>query len=33
MEKEIAKQGEVLLYSDDNGKEFVNVIFKDETFG
>lgn len=32
MEKEIAKQGEVLLYSDDSGKEFVNVIFKDETF-
>ncbi|MBQ7296211.1 MAG: virulence RhuM family protein [Clostridia bacterium] len=26
------KQGEVLLYSNDNSKEFVNVIFKDETF-
>ena len=32
MENEIIKQGEVLLYSNDNSKEYVNVIFKDETF-
>ena len=32
MEKEIARQGEVLLYSDDSGKEFVNVVFMDENF-
>lgn len=24
--------GEILLYSDENGKEFVNVLFQDETF-
>ena len=32
MGNEIAKQGEILLYSDDRGKEFINVVFKDETF-
>ena len=32
MNNEVANRGEILLYSDENGKEFVNVIFKDETF-
>ena len=32
MENEIASRGEILLYGDDNGKEFINVVFKDETF-
>ena len=32
MGNEIAKQGEILLYSDDRGKEFINVVFMDETF-
>lgn len=32
MNNDIANRGEILLYSDENGKEFVNVIFKDETF-
>lgn len=32
MRNEIAKQGEILLYSDDKGKEFINVVFMDETF-
>lgn len=32
MDNEMIKQGEVLLYSNDNSKEYVNVIFKDETF-
>ena len=32
MENEIASRGEVLLYSDESGKEYVSVIFKDETF-
>ena len=32
MENEIAKQGEILLYSDDKGKELINVVFMDETF-
>lgn len=32
MENEIASRGEILLYSDDTGKEFVSVVFKDETF-
>ena len=32
MRNEIAGRGEVLLYSDENGKEFVNVVFMDETF-
>jgi len=31
-ENELAKQGEILLYSDENGKEFINVVFQDETF-
>ena len=31
MDNEMIKQGEVLLYS-NNSKEYVNVIFKDETF-
>ena len=26
------KSGEILLYSDGSGKEFVNVLFRDETF-
>ena len=32
MDKDLLKSGEVLLYSDDNNKEYVSVIFKDETF-
>ena len=32
MENEIMNRGEILLYSDGSGKEFVNVVFKDETF-
>lgn len=32
MENETANRGEILLYGDDNGKEFINVVFKDETF-
>ncbi len=32
MDNELIKQGEVLLYGDDKSKEYVNVIFKDETF-
>ncbi len=32
MGNEIAGQGEILLYSDDSGKEFINVVFKEETF-
>ncbi len=32
MDTEITKQGEILLYGDDKSKEFINVIFKDETF-
>jgi len=32
MGNEIAGRGEVLLYSDESGKEYVSVIFKDETF-
>ncbi len=32
MGNEIANQGEILLYSDESGKEFINVVFKDETF-
>ena len=32
MDKEIVKQGEVLFYSDDKCKEYIKVIFKDETF-
>ena len=32
MGNEIAGCGEVLLYSDESGKEYVSVVFKDETF-
>ena len=32
MGNDLANRGEILLYSDDNGKEFVNVVFEDETF-
>lgn len=32
MRNEIAGRGEVLLYSDESGKEYVSVVFKDETF-
>lgn len=32
MGNEIVGRGEVLLYSDESGKEFVSVVFKDETF-
>ena len=32
MGNEIAGRGEILLYSDENGKEYVSVVFKDETF-
>lgn len=32
MGNEIAGRGEVLLYSDESGKEYVSVVFKGETF-
>lgn len=32
MGNEIADRGEVLLYSDESGKEYISVVFKDETF-
>lgn len=32
MGNKLANQGEILLYSDESGKEFINVVFKDETF-
>ena len=32
MGNEITGRGEVLLYSDESGKEYVSVVFKDETF-
>ena len=32
MEHEMTEHSEILLYSDENGKEFVNVVFMDETF-
>lgn len=32
MGNEIIHQGDVLLYSDENGKKFVNVVFVEETF-
>ena len=32
MRNEIAGHGEVLLYSDESGKEYISVVFKDETF-
>ena len=30
MGNEIANRGEILLYSDESGKEFISVVFKDE---
>ena len=32
MANEIINSGEILLYGDDNGKEFVSIIFHDENF-
>ena len=32
MEHEMMEHSEILLYSDENGKELVNVVFMDETF-
>ena len=32
MGNEIAGRGEILLYSDESGKEYISVVFKDETF-
>ena len=32
MGNEIVSHGEVLLYSDESGKEYISVVFKDETF-
>ena len=32
MGNEIAGRGEVLLYSDESGKEYVSVVFRNETF-
>ena len=32
MGNEIVNRGEVLLYSDESGKEYISVVFKDETF-
>ncbi len=32
MNNDLANHGEILLYSDENGREFLNVIFKDENF-
>lgn len=32
MEPNLTKQGNVLLYEDEAGKEFVNVVFEEETF-
>ena len=32
MENEPMKSGEILLYRDGVGKEFVNMVFKEETF-
>ena len=32
MDHELAPKGEVLLYSDSEGKEFVSVVFQNETF-
>ena len=31
MEHEMMEHSEILLYSDENGKEFVNVVLMDET--
>lgn len=32
MDRELGQKGEVLLYSDSEGKEFVSVVFQNETF-
>lgn len=32
MEQDMMKSGEILLYDNDGDKEFVNVVFQDETF-
>ena len=32
MDNKPVKSGEVLLYSDGSGKEFVSVVFQDENF-
>ncbi len=32
MEKGVAQHGEILLYQNDGDKQFVSVVFKDETF-
>ena len=32
MRNEVTGRGEVLLYSDESGKEYISVVFKDETF-
>lgn len=32
MDRELTPKGEVLLYSDSEGKEFVSVVFQNETF-
>ena len=32
MRNEITGRGEVLLYGDESGKEYISVVFKDETF-
>ena len=32
MEQKPMNSGEILLYSDGSGKEFVNAVFKDEAF-
>ena len=32
MGNEIVGRGEVLLYSDESGKEYISVVFRDETF-
>lgn len=32
MRNEITGRGKVLLYSDESGKEYISVVFRDETF-
>ena len=32
MDREPMQQGEILLYNNDGEKEFVSVVFRDETF-
>ena len=32
MDQRPMQQGEILLYSNDGEKEFVSVVFRDETF-